>query len=296
MYYVLYNTLSGNKQGLEYSRLLLGNSVPADAQMVDLSTIASYADFWANLDLENDIVVLSGGDGTLNRFVNENVGLTLPKNLFYFASGSGNDFKKDVASDDTVLIPLHQYIKDLPTVTVNGKTSYFINGIGYGIDGYCCEEGDRLKEKSDKPVNYTSIAIKGLLFHFKPRNARVTVDGVTKEYKRVWIAPTMKGRYYGGGMMVAPAQRRFGEEGKVSSAILHNSSALHTLMVFPSIFKGELIKHTNIVEIREGHEITVEFDRPTSLQIDGETVLGVTSYTVKTGKLAKAKEIATAEV
>ena len=46
----------------------------------------------------------------------------------------------------------------------------------------------------------------------------------------------------------------------------------------------------------KGHEVTVEFDRPTALQIDGETVLDVTSYTVKTGKLAKEKEIAAAEV
>ena len=36
MHYVLYNTLSANKQGLEYSRLLLGNSVPEDAKMVEL--------------------------------------------------------------------------------------------------------------------------------------------------------------------------------------------------------------------------------------------------------------------
>ena len=43
----------------------------------------------------------------------------------------------------------------------------FINGIGFGIDGYCCEVGDQLKAKSDKPVNYASIAIKGLLFHYK---------------------------------------------------------------------------------------------------------------------------------
>ena len=296
MYYILYNPLSGNQQGLEYSRLLLGNIVPEDAKMVDISSITSYADFWANIDLENDTVVLSGGDGTLNRFVNDNDGLTLPKNLFYFASGSGNDFRKDVADDDTALIPLNEYIKDLPTVTVNGKTSYFINGVGFGIDGYCCEVGDKKKAKSNKAVNYTSIAIGGLLFFFKPTNAKITVDGVTKEYKKVWIAPTMKGRFYGGGMMVTPAQKRLGEEGKVSAAVLHNSGALHTLMVFPSIFKGELVKQTKIVEIREGHEVTVEFDRPTSLQIDGETVLGVTSYTVKTGKLAKEKEIATAEV
>lgn len=296
MYYILYNTLSANKQGLEYSRLLLGNSVPEDAKMIEISSIKHYADFWASIDLENDTVILSGGDGTLNRFVNENYGLTLPQNLFYFASGSGNDFKKDVAEEDTVLIPLHKYIKDLPTVTVNGKTSYFINGIGYGIDGYCCEEGDKLKAKSDKPVNYTAIAIKGLLFHFKPTNAKVTVDGVTKEYKKVWIAPTMKGRYYGGGMFVTPQQDRFDPEGKVSFATLHNSGALHTLMIFPSIFQGKHVEHTKQFEVRTGHEITVEFDRPTALQIDGETVLGVTSYTVKTGKTANKKECAAAEV
>lgn len=296
MYYILYNTLSANKQGLEYSRLLLGTSAPADAEMVDLASINSYADFWANIDLENDTVVLSGGDGTINRFINENIGLTLPKNLFYFAAGSGNDFKKDVADGETGLISLNEYIQDLPTVTVNGKTSYFINGIGFGIDGYCCEEGDKLKAKSDKPVDYTAIAIKGLLFHFKPVNAKITVDGVTKEYKKVWIAPTMKGRYYGGGMFVTPAQDRFDSEGKVSCCVMHGAGALPTLIVFPSIFKGEHVKHTKMVDIREGHEVTVEFDRPTALQIDGETVLGVTSYTVKTGKTANKKECAAAEV
>ena len=296
MYYILYNPLSANQQGLEYSNLLLGSSVPADAKMIDVSSIIDYADFWANIDFEKDTVVLSGGDGTLNRFINANYDRTLPKNLFYFAAGNGNDFKNDVANGESALIPLNEYMKDLPTVTINGKTTYFINGIGFGIDGYCCEEGDRLKAKSDKPVDYTAIAIKGLLFHFKPRNAKVTVDGVTKEYKKVWIAPTMKGRFYGGGMMVTPAQDRLSKEGKVSSAVLYGAGALPTLIVFPSIFKGEHVKHTKMVDIREGHEVTVEFDRPTSLQIDGETVLGVTSYTVKTGKTANKKEYAAAEV
>ena len=42
-----------------------------------------------------------------------------------------------------------QYLRDLPTVTVNGKHWRFLNGIGYGIDGYCCEVGDALRGKSD---------------------------------------------------------------------------------------------------------------------------------------------------
>lgn len=295
MYYILCNPLSANKQGETLSQSLISKLSDAEVKFIDIRTVEDYATFWQTIDCENDTVVLSGGDGTLNRFINANEGVELPKNLYYFAAGSGNDFKKDVSPDSDELIPLHKYIKDLPIVTVNGKTSRFINGIGFGIDGYCCEKGDELKKKSDKHVNYTGIAIKGLLFGFKPANARVTVDGVTKEYKKVWIAPSMKGKYYGGGMMVAPLQDRFDPEGTVSFAPLFGTGKFKTLMIFPSIFKGEHVNHTEAVEVLRGHEITVEFDRPMALQIDGETVLGVSSYSVSTGKKAAKESVAAAK-
>ena len=76
----------------------------------------------------------------------------------------------------------------LPTVIVNEKEYKFINGVGFGIDGYCCEVGDEQRAKSDKPVNYTSIAIKGLLFHFKPVNATVTYDGKSRTFPKVWLS------------------------------------------------------------------------------------------------------------
>ena len=157
----------------------------------------------------------------------------------------------------------------------------FINGIGFGIDGYCSEKGDELQAKSDKPVNYAGIAIKGLLFHYKRPNATVTVDGVTKTYKGVWLAPTMKGRFYGGGMNVAPKQDRLDPNKTVTNVVWHKSGKLKTLMVFPSIFKGEHVKQKKLIDIVEGHHIIVEFNKPTALQIDGETVSGVTKYEVK---------------
>lgn len=168
----------------------------------------------------------------------------------------------------------------LPIVYVNGITKKFINGIGFGIDGYCCEVGDALKEKSNKPINYTSIAIKGLLFHFKPVTAKVTVDGVTEEFTKVWLAPTMKGRFYGGGMMVAPNQDR-NKIGVVTTVVYHTPSKIKALMAFPSIFKGEHIKKEKMVKVFTGKEIKVEFDKPTALQIDGETIQNVTSYMVR---------------
>lgn len=39
------------------------------------------------------------------------------------------------------------------------------------------------------------------------------------------------------------------------------------------------------VDIFNAKEVEVEFDRPTPLQIDGETILGVTSYKVKAWSL-----------
>ena len=81
--------------------------------------------------------------------------------------------------------------------------------------------------------------------------------------------------------MPAPEQDRYAEEKKLSLAMFHGSGKLKTLMIFPSIFKGEHTKHTECVTVLSGKRITVKFDRPTPLQIDGETVLGVTEYTAE---------------
>ena len=177
-------------------------------------------------------------------------------------------------------ILINKYLENLPTVYVKELEKKFINGIGYGIDGYCCQVADEIKRKNpSKKINYTGIAIKGLLLHFKRTKATITVDGKTYEHTHVWLAPTMKGRFYGGGMMVAPNQDRF--SGDVSVVVFKGKSKLKTLMIFPSIFKGEHIKKTKNVSIYTGKEIHIKFDKPTALQIDGETVLDVLEYKVK---------------
>ena len=178
---------------------------------------------------------------------------------------------------------------------MKGKDYYFINGIGYGIDGYCCEKGDEIRVNSDKPINYTAIAIKGLLFHYKPVNAVVTVDGKKYHFKKVWLAPTMNGRFYGGGMMPTPNQNRLNEDGLVSTMVMFGSGKLKTLMVFPSIFKGKHIEHSECVNVLSGHEIEVEFDHPSALQIDGDTILDVTKYTVSAAHCKAQQELAYAK-
>ncbi len=276
--YVLYNLRAGTNNNLENVREL-EVILKEELKYIDIFKIKDYAVFFSGLE-KDDYVIIAGGDGTLNQFVNATEKIEINNEILYYPIGTGNDFAMDVGyRKGCAPFSIGQYLKNLPIVEVNGKKYRFINGVGYGIDGYCCEVGDELKKTPGKKVNYTAIAIKGLLFFYKPTNATVTVDGETYTYKKVWLAPTMYGRFYGGGMIPTPKQNRMGAEGKLSTLIFHGSGKIRTLMVFPSIFKGEHIKHKSIVDILEGKKITVEFDRPTALQIDGETILGVTSYT-----------------
>lgn len=277
--YVLYNPLSGNGRGSDDARLL-EVVLPDPVFFFDMTKITNYSAFLGGIRAE-DCLIIAGGDGTLNRFANDTAGISLPQNILYFPIGTGNDFAREFGKRDCDdPFPITQYLSDLPTVSVRNLTHRFLNGVGFGIDGYCCEEGDRLRDLGKK-ANYTAIAIKGLLYHFKPRNANVIVDGEEYTYKKVWIAPTMYGNYYGGGMLPIPGQHRDNPEKTLSVMLIHGAGRLRTLCAFPGIFKGTHVKHKSMVAIHSGHEITVEFDRPTPLQIDGETILNVTSYTAR---------------
>lgn len=286
-YNVLYNPLAGNGKGENAAKKLKELLNGDELTFTDMTKVSDYRALFASMP-EDERVIVSGGDGTLHRFINDTEEVAFANPVYYYATGSGNDFLKDIGGnvgDKPVCID--KYLKALPTVDVKGKSYRFINGIGYGIDGYCCEVGDKLRETSDKPINYAGIAIKGLLFHYHPTSATVIVDGVEHKYKKVWLAPTMNGRYYGGGMIPTPKQDRLNKEHTVSVMVYYGSGKIKSLAVFPSIFKGEHVNHREMVEVLSGKEITVRFDSPAALQVDGETIIGVTEYSVRTGKAAE---------
>lgn len=288
MVYVLYNTSAGAHYGVDNIREKMEASFGGEELLLASTlSIENKAEFIQNIG-EGDKLVLVGGDGTLNRFVNSVEDKDYPFPIYIFAGGTGNDFINDViGTGKDELVQINDYIKNLPVITVNGKEYKFLNGIGYGIDGWACEEGDKDRERTGKAPNYTIIAIKGLLWKFKTLSARVTVDGVTEEYQHVWMCPTMNGRYFGGGMMVTPDQDRLNPERSLSVVVVPCKWRLKLLRIFPKIFSGKHKKHTDIFKTRIGYDVKIEFDRPCALQIDGETVLGVTEYSVKSAAILR---------
>lgn len=280
-YCVLYNPKSGN--GKEINNVHnLSKVLPDDnLHYVDITTIENLTAFIDSVDT-NERLVIAGGDGTINRFINTVDPDTLSKDIYYYGMGSGNDFQHDIGvSKGAAPILINDYIKNLPVLYVNGREFKFLNGIGFGIDGYCCEEADKIRRRSpSKKTNYTLLALKGLLGGYKPRNAEVIVDGVSHSFKKVWMVPTMNGRYFGGGFMPTPAQDRLNVNRSLSVESIDGLGILRGLTLFLKVYKGTHVKYTKYVHIMEGHDITVKFDRPCALQVDGEVVFDVSEYHV----------------
>ncbi len=282
MTYIFYNPLSCNGTGEALAKALAERLSAQSPELLNI-TETDPAAFVRPLTAD-DTVIICGGDGTLNNLANSLADEDAAAQLYLFPCGTGNDFYNDLPESERTpegLVPLNKYLRDLPVVEVNGMTRRFINGIGFGIDGMACEVADKQRAAGKTDINYASISI-GLLIHgYRRATATVTVDGKTQVFNKVWLAASMKGRKYGGGMIMAPGQDRLSDQ--LTLVVAHDLSKLRTLMIFPTIFKGEHVKNTNKVACLKGREITVRFDRPCALQIDGETVLGVTEYTARLG-------------
>ena len=175
MYYILFNPKAGAGTGESKARKLDELLKGEELNYISVFDIKDYGSFLAELK-EDDKIVIVGGDGSLNYFVNDIRGMELKNEVYFFAGGTGNDFLNDLGKDpEHGPYEITKYLKDLPSVKVNGQNWLFINGVGYGIDGYCCEVADQMHAAGETNVNYASIAIKGLLGKFKPRNHERTL-------------------------------------------------------------------------------------------------------------------------
>ncbi len=270
--YILYNPNAGDgtiHDSADALRVLLNGEV----RLLDITRVVNYRVFLGGLE-QDDYLILVGGDGTLHRFVNDTEGIDIPQEILYFPQGEINDFARGLGwREDDGPFPIGDYLKELPCAEINGRYVRFLNGVGCGLDGYCCAQ--RGQQQSGAGTNHRAIAVRGLLFHCSPARAKVTVDGAAHTYCRVWLAQTVYGRYCGGALPV-PTRKRDGKT--LSVMVLHDVGRLRALAIFSGIFSGKHVKHKKQVEILTGREIAVEFDRPVPLQIDGETMTGVMGY------------------
>jgi diacylglycerol kinase family enzyme len=281
-YAILYNPHSCGEKGLKIAKEIEKLMGDHSYSYIDLTSIDSLGEFIDNLSPDTD-VILTGGDGSLNSFVNT---VQNPnRNIYFYASGSGNDFARDINfKKRTTPICINEYIRNLPTATIDGKEYKFINCVGSGMDGYCCGEVERLRALNKRRANYLYAAIKALIYAYRPCTAHVIADGKEYTFKNAWLVPIMNGRYFGGGFMSAPDQNRLNPNKTLSLVAMYSRNFFKIVTAFLLLMKGKHVKLKSMITIIEGHEFKIKLDRPATLELDGETIPNISEYTVSSTK------------
>ena len=121
-YHILYNNVAGAHEAGTRACVALVEKL-GKIRMVDVQTLDSHKNFLKSVP-EGDAIVICGGDGTLNHYINGLLGVKYSNQVLYYPGGSGNDFYHCVHGDTKPeLIDITHIIKDLPTADIDGKRS-----------------------------------------------------------------------------------------------------------------------------------------------------------------------------
>src|SRR5205807_8262644 len=108
------------------------------------------------------------------------------------------------------------------------------------------------------------------LMSFGERPVRITVDGEATIERTVQSVVVANGRYFGGGMHIAPHAQI--DDGRFDIVIINAMSRLRAVTSMPSLYRGTHI-HRPGVEIRRGENVVIEaVGAPLLFDVEGEQV------------------------
>lgn len=214
-----------------------------------------------------DILYL-GGDGSINYLIN-NVDVTkIKQNIYLSKSGSGNDFLRSLKRLGRANVTIGEAKTDVGNVK-------FINGCGVGFDASVCYYVNNDKKKNK--LAYFKNVFKATA-RFESSEMDVVIDGVAAHYKGCFFTVIQNGKYFGGGMKVAP-------KGDIESkdftiCVIHDLNKLLLQVLFLSIYPGLHTRIKKRVTMLEGKEIHVKSTKPRYFQTDGEVIENVNEFSV----------------
>jgi diacylglycerol kinase (ATP) len=232
-----------------------------------------------------ECVVLVGGDGTLNDAVQ---GYLEPDGsaadgpqLGLIPSGTGGDFRRTFGIGDSIEEAAARLLRspprsiDLGVLSVTGHDGTridraFANITSFGIGGLT----DRIVNSTPKWMGGKAAFLTGTLramLVYKDAPVRVKVDGAVWLEAPIFNVALANGRYFGGGMLIAPDAEP--DDGLLDVVALHDMSRLQSAALAQYIYQGAHLGRPG-VSITRGKLIEAEpLARGTEVLVDmdGET-------------------------
>jgi len=228
------------------------------------------------------LVVAVGGDGTVNEVVNgvtgdDGVPLATTGAIL---TGRGRDACRNFGvprrpeAAAAAVVSGGDAIFDLGVVTWHdGRRRYFLGAAGTGFDAAVAARAASVTARGTLPYLFAVLAT---LSAYRPRAATVHVDGALMWQAPLAAAIVANGRYFGGGMKIAPMADP--ADGRLDVVVLGAFTRLEMLRWLPTIYPGRHLASPRVVT-RRASVVAVNAPVPLPTHVDGE-VGGTTPVTL----------------
>jgi len=225
-------------------------------------------------------IVAVGGDGTVNEVVNGLVkegGVDPEVVLGIIPWGTGADFARMLGIPRDYMEACRHLLRSEPRPVDLGRITcfregreverYFINAAGLGFDGEVSEVVKRFPKVLGGTITYLACLLIGLVT-YRNKNVEFSFDGQSARGRLNSII-VCNGRYFGGGMFIAPGAAF--DDGLFNVVVMGNLNKLEVVVNLPRIYKGTHLTHPKVSHFA-AKEVHVEAQERMFLQAEGELI------------------------
>jgi diacylglycerol kinase (ATP) len=234
-----------------------------------------------------DCVLLFGGDGTLNRYLELLLEAQIP--LLMIPTGSGNDFAmaNGVTRASDALIVFTDWLVDKATTchcdiaslivsdaSGDRQKKYFSCCVNVGLDADAVLHANRLPNWLKARGGYVIGALQAML-SFRPQQYEITANGESQT-KTLWFIAALNTPTYGGGLKIAPHASITDQ--KLELASCGPVNRLDLLRHLPRLASGN-VRDITFLDWQSVRNLSVTTATPQPVAADGE-LMGLTPIEV----------------
>jgi diacylglycerol kinase (ATP) len=221
-----------------------------------------------------DIVLVCGGDGSLNQAANGIFNSKSPHTpLAIWPSGTGNDFVKTVQVPQSfqelrLCIEAKKFqAVDLPRMEWDGKKRAYLNVTDLGLGGCVAYDMTRSKRRLGSFLTYQWLIVKNLL-RFKKRTIHFDLDGIRYDARAMNFV-VANAKYFGSGLGISPDSDL--SDGSLEVIVIGDLNIFEYLYFVPKVRKCKKLSYHKI-QYYSAKKISIETEVPMPIDLDGEFV------------------------
>ncbi len=221
---------------------------------------------------DSSLIIAVGGDGTVREVSAGLIGARAA--LAVIPTGSGNDFNRTVgiptSMQQACRVARDGTVRWIDVVQLTAETAReqhrttFANAAGFGFDARVAAETKKLRRLRGLAL-YGTAVFKAVRSYTCPR-VRIRIDD--RDWtQHVLLLAVANGRYYGGGMKIAPDAEP--DDGQFDICIIDEVGKLKLISCLPSLIRGT---HGSLKEVsfHRSSTLDLEFQDPVPVQVDGD--------------------------